>query len=336
MRVSRSGGWMSMVSPDSKRLTSRSSSACRSLGGRSLEMTICLPGVVERVERVEELLLGLLLVLQELDVVDQQHVVRAVAALEVLHLVLAHRVDEVVREHLDGHEPHLEFRGVAAGRSGRSPGGDGSCPGPRRRRRRAGCTPCPGDSATASAAAWAKRFDGPMTKLSNVYFSFRPMPMAGGAGLPSPGTDHRRTRRLAPAAAAGGALASIGVRSASAAAAALAAVAGASRRPGRAAAGSPRPSPPFSARRGIDHQTAQHGVAQHFGQRVLDQRLKAGLDPVLGEVRAHPDDEGAVDEPQAHGLGEPDAKRALVHARRDEGEGLVPDGFPAVRLHVGL
>jgi hypothetical protein len=38
--------------------------------------------LVERVERVEELLLGLLAVLQELDVVDQEHVDLAVAALE--------------------------------------------------------------------------------------------------------------------------------------------------------------------------------------------------------------------------------------------------------------
>ena len=37
-------------------------------------------GLVERVERVEELLLGLRLALEELDVVDQQHVDVAVAA----------------------------------------------------------------------------------------------------------------------------------------------------------------------------------------------------------------------------------------------------------------
>ena len=41
-----------------------------------------LVGVVQRVEGVEELLLGLLLALQELDVVDQQDVDVAVAALE--------------------------------------------------------------------------------------------------------------------------------------------------------------------------------------------------------------------------------------------------------------
>ncbi len=41
MRVSRSGGWTSVISPHSKRLRSRSSSWAICFGGRSLEMTIC-------------------------------------------------------------------------------------------------------------------------------------------------------------------------------------------------------------------------------------------------------------------------------------------------------
>ena len=39
---------------------------------------------------------------------------------------------------------------------------------------KSGLYACGGASATASAAAWAKRFDDPITKLSNVYFGFEP------------------------------------------------------------------------------------------------------------------------------------------------------------------
>ena len=83
-RVARSGGLMSATSPASKRSRRRSSSACRSRGGRSEVSTIWRPRVVEGVERVEELLLGLRLALEELDVVDEQHVDVAEAGLEAL------------------------------------------------------------------------------------------------------------------------------------------------------------------------------------------------------------------------------------------------------------
>ena len=43
MRVSRSGGWMSVIRPHSKRLRRRASSVAMSRGGRSLDMTICEP-----------------------------------------------------------------------------------------------------------------------------------------------------------------------------------------------------------------------------------------------------------------------------------------------------
>jgi hypothetical protein len=43
MRVSRSGGWMSVISPHSKRERSRSSSVEISRGGRSDEITIWPP-----------------------------------------------------------------------------------------------------------------------------------------------------------------------------------------------------------------------------------------------------------------------------------------------------
>ena len=82
MRVSRSGGWTSVIRPHSNRLRSRSSSAVELLGRPVGGDHDLLVGVVQRVEGVEELLLGLLLALQELDVVDQQDVDVAVAALE--------------------------------------------------------------------------------------------------------------------------------------------------------------------------------------------------------------------------------------------------------------
>ena len=43
MRVSRSGGWMSVIRPHSKRDRSRSSSVWMSRGGRSELITICRP-----------------------------------------------------------------------------------------------------------------------------------------------------------------------------------------------------------------------------------------------------------------------------------------------------
>ena len=60
-------------------------------------------GLVQGVERVEELHLRLLLLGQELDVVDEQHVVLAVGLLEALDAALVgDGVDEVVGEALDG------------------------------------------------------------------------------------------------------------------------------------------------------------------------------------------------------------------------------------------
>ena len=58
-------------------------------------------GRVQRVERVEELLLGLGLALEELDVVDEQDVDAAVGGLEGVDAVVVERADEVVGERLD-------------------------------------------------------------------------------------------------------------------------------------------------------------------------------------------------------------------------------------------
>ena len=106
MRVSRSGGWMSVVRPHSNRVRRRSSSVSRRFGARSGGDDDLLVGVVERVEGVEELFLGAFLALEELDVVDQQHVDVAVAALEGDLAVVAERVDEVVGELFAGDVPH--------------------------------------------------------------------------------------------------------------------------------------------------------------------------------------------------------------------------------------
>jgi hypothetical protein len=58
--------------------------------------------VVQGVEGMEELFLGLFLTFQELDVVDQQHVDIAVPPPKVGAFVLADRVDEVVGQFLGG------------------------------------------------------------------------------------------------------------------------------------------------------------------------------------------------------------------------------------------
>ena len=70
-----------------------------------------LAGLVEGVEGVEELHLGLLLLHEELHVVDEEHVVLAVGLLEALDAVLVgDRVDEVVGEALDGDVLDLHLR----------------------------------------------------------------------------------------------------------------------------------------------------------------------------------------------------------------------------------
>ena len=109
-RVARSGGRTSHTRPASKRSRSRSSSASRSRGGRSEVEHELRARLVQRVEGVEELLLGLGLALQELDVVDEQDVDAAVGGLERLQAAALERADEVVGERLD--------RRVAGGQAG--------------------------------------------------------------------------------------------------------------------------------------------------------------------------------------------------------------------------
>ena len=71
-------------------------------------------GLVQRVEGVEELLLGLRLALQELDVVDEQDVGVAEARLEVVDVAGLQRRDELVREALGGRAAHAQAAAVVA------------------------------------------------------------------------------------------------------------------------------------------------------------------------------------------------------------------------------
>ena len=68
-----------------------------------------LPGLVQAVERVEKLLLESLLALDELDVVDQQQVVRAVPLLEGDHAPIPHGIDELVQYRLGGDVAHVQL-----------------------------------------------------------------------------------------------------------------------------------------------------------------------------------------------------------------------------------
>ena len=88
MRVSRSGAVRSAMRPHSNRLRRRSSRVRIALGGRSRAQDDLLAVLVDGVERVEELLLGPLLVGDELDVVDEQQVDPAVAGAELVDLAL--------------------------------------------------------------------------------------------------------------------------------------------------------------------------------------------------------------------------------------------------------
>ena len=98
MRVSRSGAVRSAMRPHSKRLRRRSSSVVICLGGRSLREDDLLAVLVDGVEGVEELLLGALLVGDELDVVDEEQVDLPVARPEVVDATLLDAGDEVVGE----------------------------------------------------------------------------------------------------------------------------------------------------------------------------------------------------------------------------------------------
>ena len=102
IRVSRSGAVRSAMRPHSNRLRSRSSRVRIAFGGRSERQDDLLAVLVDRVERVEELLLRPLLVGDELDVVDEEEVDPPVAGAELVDLALLDRGDELVGELLAG------------------------------------------------------------------------------------------------------------------------------------------------------------------------------------------------------------------------------------------
>ena len=98
--VSRSGGWMSTIRPHSKRDRRRSARGRDVVRGAVAADDDLLLGVVQGVERVEELGLRPLLAGEELDVVHQQDVDVAVALAEAEHPLVLHRVDHLVHEAL--------------------------------------------------------------------------------------------------------------------------------------------------------------------------------------------------------------------------------------------
>jgi hypothetical protein len=69
-----------------------------------------LVGIVQGVEGMEQLLLGAFLVLEEVDVIYQQQIHRAVAVLEGRSALAMYGVDEVVGEVLRGYADYLELR----------------------------------------------------------------------------------------------------------------------------------------------------------------------------------------------------------------------------------
>ena len=116
--------------PSSKRSWRRASKTPMSRGLRSLAITSWRARLVERVEGVEELLLGPHLLGEELDVVDQQHVGAAEALAEGLGVACRASPDERRGELLDGRVAHASCRRRRPGRSCRSRAGGASCRGP--------------------------------------------------------------------------------------------------------------------------------------------------------------------------------------------------------------
>ena len=118
--VSMSGGWMSAIKPHSKRLWRRSSRVGICRGGQSLEITICFWPSWRALKMWKNSSWVRSLPGDELDVVHQQHVDRAVLLAEGGQAVEAdgvdHLVDEAVRGDVDEDEPLLPGLDVVADR----------------------------------------------------------------------------------------------------------------------------------------------------------------------------------------------------------------------------
>ena len=113
-RTCRSGASTLTTSPEANRSPRRCSSPSSSSGERSQVITSWRPAVAQRVEGVEELLLGPRLVGEELDVVEQQDVDSAEALLEARRVLCADGADELRGELLHGRVAHGEARAEAA------------------------------------------------------------------------------------------------------------------------------------------------------------------------------------------------------------------------------
>ena len=126
------------------------------------------PGLIQGVEGVEELLLGPGLAREELDVVDEQDVGVAVGALEPFERPRSEGADEVVRERLGrgvaNRGSAAEHVHIVADRME-----EVGLAEPRRRVQEQRVEAWPGSSATASAAAWARRLPSPMMNCSKRY-----------------------------------------------------------------------------------------------------------------------------------------------------------------------
>ena len=109
---------MSAMSPHSKRERRRSSISGNVFRRAVAREDDLLARLVEVVERVEELFLRALLARDELDVVDQEQVDRAIARAELRRAVEANRVDELVgealRREIDDGQAREELGGLVA------------------------------------------------------------------------------------------------------------------------------------------------------------------------------------------------------------------------------
>ena len=299
---------MSVIRPCWNRLRSRSSMPIWSGGavGRQHDLPA---GLVQVVEGVEELLDRLLLALEELHVVDQQHVDVAVAALEGVAAVGVHRVDELVEERLRGDVAHLVGRVVVV-----HVAGDGL--------QQVGL-------AQAGVAVDEERVE-----LAGRHLGHR---LGGGVGEAVGPAGHEVLERVAGVQLDVAARRRrVGVSPSTPAAARVGALAR-SRPPGPGRAGglpSRRGDGPERLGLGRVDLEAQHGVGgAGLDQRVADEAQVAALDALLGQGDWHAEREGlavVVHRPDALERRVPDR---VGHLGSQEGRAHVPQAH-CIAHHV--
>ena len=201
-----------------------------------------------------------------------------------------------------------------------------------------------GASATATAAAWLKRFDAPMTNVSKMYFSFsrvweRARDALGGGRARVGGPP------LRPGAAAGRRSAHRGARLAvghpeRAGVAERVPRAGPRhlrrfRRCGDRGLGAGRVGHLGAAgrRRRVDDDGEVDRDAEVAAQRVADRAAQYPLDGVLGELAGRGEQRGAVDEPERSGQAE---ERALLRGqgRCARARRAAPERSPMTRFQT--